>query len=251
MPVNSGSTVYNCVLDFYTIRPGIGADKNPTGLLNPPLPLNGSNLELPDYFDISIRTYKIYKEWAPFTTYKKGDKVSYYGKIYESAIDNNKIKNPRKYENVTNWVAGNIYSQASLVSYNRDTFVYSGLGGTSSATSSVSPLIDTNNWLKVTDWKEIDYEPVQTIKEYRRIPKGATPSMAGNLIPPPNPILPFNFTIDANIDPFVVIEVTSDNGYGLIYRDKKNYEIRSSKDIVEPTRYIDLIGPFQPISPVY
>ena len=33
---------------------------------------NGINIELPDYFDITIRTYKTYKEWAPFTTYKKG-----------------------------------------------------------------------------------------------------------------------------------------------------------------------------------
>ena len=78
-----------------------------------------------------------------------------------------------------------------------------------------------------------------------------TNNAIGTLLPPPNPILPFNFTIDANIDPFVVIEITSDNGYGLIYRDKKNYEIRSPKDLVEPTRYIDLIGPFEPIAPVY
>ena len=66
-----------------------------------------------------------------------------------------------------------------------------------------------------------------------------------------NPILPFNFTIDSNIDPFIVIEVTSDNGYGLTYRDRKNYEIRGLKDLTEPNSYIDLIGPFTPITPVY
>ena len=65
------------------------------------------------------------------------------------------------------------------------------------------------------------------------------------------PILPFNFTIDSNIDPFIVIEVTSDNGYGLTYRDRKNYEIRGLKDLTEPNSYIDLIGPFTPITPVY
>jgi hypothetical protein len=251
MPVNSGSTVYNCVIDFYTIQPGIGADKNPTGLVPPPKPYNGYKIETPDYFDITIRTYKTYKEWAPFTTYNKNDKVIYYGKIYESQIDNNKIKNPRKYENVKEWIENSIYEPTNLVTYKRDLFIYSGLGSTASATSSVSPVIDTQNWLKITEWKEIDYEPVQTIKEFRKIPKGVTSSNIGSLLPPPNTLTPFNFTIDSNIDPFIVIEVTSDNGYGLIYRDRKNYEIRGTKDLVEPTRYIDLIGPFQPISPIY
>ena len=94
---------------------------------------------------------------------------------------------------MTNWIPNSIYTQTNLVNYERDIFVYSGLGNTSSATSSTSPVIDTNNWLKITEWKEIDFEPVQTIKEYRKIPKGATTSTIGTLLPPPNPILPFNF----------------------------------------------------------
>jgi len=241
MPVNSGSTVYNCVLDFYSILPGVGSDKNPTGLVTPPKPFNGYNIELPDYFDITVRTYKTYKEWAPFTTYNSGDKVIYYGKIYESQIDDNKIKNPRKYENVKEWVENSLYTPTNLVTYNRDLFVYSGLGSTFSATSSIPPVIDTTNWLKITEWKEIDYEPVQTLKEFRKVPKNSTT----------NPILPFNFTIDSNIDPFIVVEVTSDNGYGLIYRDRKNYEIRGEKDLTQPQQYVDLIGPFQPIKPIY
>lgn len=249
MPVNSGSTVYNCVVDFYSIIDKVGADKNPTGLKPPPKPYNGVALELPDYLDITIRTYKTYKEWYPFTTYDKGDKISYYGKIYESQIDSNKIHNPRKYENTTSWKSGSSYSVTSIVEYNRDIFVYSGLG-TASATSSISPIVDNQNWLKITEWKEINYEPVQTIKEFRQIPKMNTQPTT-SMLPPPNPILPFNFTIDSNIDPFIVIEVTTDNGYGLIYRDKKNYEIRGLKDLREPTSYIDLIGPFQPITPVY
>jgi hypothetical protein len=249
MPINSGSTVYNCVIDFYSIVDGIGADKNPTGLITPPKPFNGVNLDLPDYFDITIRTYKTYKEWAPFTTYDTGDKITYFGKVYESQIDGNKIKNPRKYENLTSWSSGGSYSVASTVEYNKDVFVYSGLGTMSATSSSViPPIIDTGNWLKITEWKEINYEPVQTIKEFRQIHKPDDTkinSLEGN------PILPFNFTIDSNIDPFIVIEVTTDNGYGLIYRDKKNYEIRGLKDLTEPTTYVDLIGPFQPIIPVY
>ena len=246
MPINSGSTVYNCVVDFYTILDKIGADKNPTGLTPPPKPFNGVSLELPDYLDITVRTYKTYKEWYPFTTYNKGDKISYYGKIYESQIDSNKIHNPRKYENIKPWVFGASYSVTSTVEYNRDVFVYSGLG----STVSVAPIIDTQNWLKITEWKEINYEPVQTIKEFRAIPR-PVPQSSTSMLPPPNPILPFNFTIDSNIDPFIVIEVTTDNGYGLIYRDKKNYEIRGLKDLREPVSYIDLIGPFQPITPIY
>jgi hypothetical protein len=117
------------------------------------------------------------------------------------------------------------------------------------ASSIIPPINDTNNWLKITEWKEINYEPVQNIKEFRKITKpDDTRVYSGNNS---NPILPFNFTIDSNLDPFIVIEVTSDNGYGLIYRDKKNYEIRGLKDLTEPTSYIDLIGPFQPITPVY
>ena len=64
-------------------------------------------------------------------------------------------------------------------------------------------------------------------------------------------MLPFNFIIDSNIDPFIVIEVTSDNGYGSVYSDKKNYEIRGLKDLTEPYNPIDPIGPFEPIPPVY
>ena len=116
--------------------------------------------------------------------------------------------------------------------------MYSGIGltgGTSSATySSTPPLLDTTNWLKITEWKEMDFEPVQKIYEYRQIDN----------------LLPFNFTIDSNIDPFVVIEITSDNGYGLTYRDKKNYEVRGLMDLRDPVRYIDPIGPFQPISEI-
>jgi len=254
MPINSGSTVYNCVVDFYTILDGIGADKNPTGLTPPPKPFNGVSIELPDYFSILVRTYKTYKEWVPFTTYKIGDKITYFGKLYESVTDNNKINNPRKYENVPTWLSGSTYLVTNLIKYERDIFVYSGISGTSSGTSSTPPVLDSGNWLKTNDWREIDYEPVQTINEFRSVPKGPSFSNIIGVVQnttQKNPILPFNFTIDSNIDPFVVIEVTSDNGYGLIYRDRKNYEIRGLKDLRDTYTYIDPIGPFQPILPVY
>jgi len=238
MPVNSGSTVYNCVLDFYSIIPDVGATYSRLPTSTPflgdskPLPYNGSNLVSPDYYDIKVRTYKTYKEWAPFVTYQSGDKVSYFGKLYESQIDNNRVNNPRKYESVTSWSINDSYTTTSLVEYNRDIYVYSGLGSTQ---SSLSPNLDTLNWLKITEWKIIDLEPVQTIKEWRR----------------GDDLLPFNFTIDSNIDPFLVIEVTSDNGYGQVYTHRLNYEIRGIKDLQESYEYIDPIGPFVPISPVY
>ena len=58
---------------------------------------------------------------------------------------------------------------------------------------------------------------------------------------------PYNFTIDTNIDPFVVIELTSDNGYGQTFTVKKNYEIRSTKDLADPLRYPEPLLPFSPI----
>lgn len=208
MPVSSGSTVYNCVIDFYSQTQSL----------------------VPDYFTLEIRTYKTYKEWAPFTTYNIGDKVIYYGKIYESQTSNNKVNNPRKYENSPEWNMNSVYVTTNVVSYNRSYYTYTGLG----ATSSLDPVLDSVNWLNITQWREIDFEPVQKLKEYRKI----------------NNLLPYNFTIDSNIDPFIVIKVISDNGYGVTYCDKKNYEVRGLKDLVDPIRYIDPIGPFQPISSI-
>lgn len=240
-PVNSGSTVYNCVLDFYSIIPGLTEPfrefprpLQPSNISYPEefKPYNGSTLVSPDYFSVKIRTYKTYKEWAPFTTYDKGDKVIYFDLLYESVIDNNRVKNPRKFENSASWSPNDTYSVSSVVEYDRDYYVFSGLGSTSSV---VSPNLDPQNWLKVTEWKRIDLEPVQTINEYR---EGTS-------------LKPFNFTVDSNIDPFIVIEVTSDNGYGQIYTEKKSYYLKGIKDLPEAYSYIDPIGPFEAITPVY
>ena len=229
MPVNSGSTVYNCVLDFYSIIPGVGTER--LHLLDEIKPFNGSKLQLPEYFNIKIRTYKTYKEWAPFTTYKIGDKIIYFDKLYESAIDNNRTKNPRKYDSANTWSANIDYKVASIVKYKRDYYVFTGLG---LADSKVNPKLDTDNWQNITEWREVDKEPVQTITEFRT---------SDNL-------LPFNFTIDSNLDPFITIEVTSDNGYGQIYNDRKNYEIRGTQDLVSAEQIFDEIGPFEPIEPI-
>jgi surface protein len=212
MPVNSGSTVYNCVLDFYSIIPGFGT-KIDTNIK----PFNGSILLAPESFTIKVRTYKTYKEWNPFKTYKRGDKVIVINspvRIYESVIDNNRTKNPRKFRNASKWSANVTYKVATVVEYLRDFYVFSGLGATS---SSIPPILDNKNWLNVTEWREIDREPVQTLREFRT---------GDNL-------LPFNFTIDSNLDPFITIEVISDNGYGQIYNDRKNYDIRGIKDLVD------------------
>jgi hypothetical protein len=230
MPVNSGSTVYNCVLDFYSIIPNIGTER--FYLLEEIKPFNGSKLELPEYFNVKIRTYKTYKEWAPFTTYKIGDKIIYFDRLYESVINNNRIKNPRKYDSSITWFANIEYKVATIVKYERDYYVFSGLGLTG---STVNPKLDPMNWQNITEWREIDKEPVQTITEFRTTDN----------------LLPFNFTIDSNLDPFLTIEVTSDNGYGQIYNDRKNYEIRGIKDLVSTDNVFDEIGPFEPIEPIF
>ncbi|NBP59233.1 hypothetical protein EBU71_22300, partial [bacterium] len=215
MPVNSGSTVYTCVLDFST---------------------QGS--DVPPYFTIKIRTYKTYKEWNPFTTYLLDDKVSYFGNIYQNKLSTSKLKNPRKYENITEWSEQIDYTLGQFVKY--DEFVYQYIGTQSSffisgTTSNLTtPVFDILNngsfasWVDNTEWRKVNWEPVQYITEWRTVTHS------------------FNFTIDSNIDPFVTIEVTSDNGYGQIYTSKKNYEIRGLNDLFTGYRG-DFISPFQPI----
>ena len=235
MPVNSGSTQYNCVLDFYVLD----SASYSSNLSTFPLP---SKSLLPDNYSISVKTYKTYQEWAPFTTYQIGDRVIYYDKLYESAINNNKIKNPRKYDNAIEWGYPDNnpdfkYTVGQVYKYDRDYYVYTGIelsSATSSTFSTVTPNKDSGNWLNITEWRQIDYEPVQRFSEFRSIDN----------------LLPYNFTVDSNIDPFLVIEITSDNGYGQVYRDKKNYEIRGLLDIRDEVTGLDPIGPFQPISPV-
>ena len=239
-PVNSGSTVYNCVLDFYSIISGTGTNVNPNNLrdsngeiIQKPIAYNDfvENLTHPDIFDIKIRTYKTYKEWAPYVTYEKGDKITYVDKIYESQKDNNRINNPRKYETALSWQTGVVYRPTTVVEYQKDYYVASGLG----STQSLAPPFEPANWLKVTEWKQINYEPVQCIEEQR---------LGDNL-------KPFNFTIDSNLDPYLVIELLSHNGRGAVYRDKKHFFIRGLKDLTDPYRPIDSIGPFVPITPVF
>lgn len=200
MPVNNGSTVYNCVLDFEL----------------------GSSNNLPDYYTISIRAYEIYREWYPFKNYNVGDRVTYFNKAYESVINNNKTNNPRKFENSGTWAFNTVYDVADIVLYERDVFVYTGQGGITA--SIIAPLIDTNNWFKVTEWKEIDLQPVDTIFEWRDIDN----------------LQPFNFTIDSNISPYLVINVNSSNGWGMNYTDRKNYEIRGILDIRELEAFANL-----------
>ena len=230
MPVNSGSTVYNCVISMYSIIPGVGTDKTLNGLVEPPKPFNGVELKLPDTYTIEIRTYKTYKEWFPFKIYNKGDKISYLTRIYVSTEDNNRLENPNKYEDVFDWSMNKIYSPTEIVLYKREAFVYIGNG---LETTTIPPINDTTNWKKISKWKEIDYEPVQNLKEIRN----------GNNLDV------FNFTVDSNLDPFITVSITSDNGYGVVYRDRKNYELRGLKDLTEEVTNLDKMGPFQPITP--
>ena len=222
MPVNNGSTVYNCVLDFY-----FNTGNNQF--------YSGVSQSVPDYYTVDIRTYQIYREWYPFKNYEIGDRVFYFDKLYESVIDNNKTNNPRKYESVNSWESGTIYSVGDVVEWRRDYYVYSGYGftgsgltGSAPTASVISPILDsdfaTASWLNITEWKEIDLKPIQKISEFRRTDN----------------LYPFNFTIDSNIDPFLVIEVSSENGYGATYRDKKNYEIKGIFDVRELESFSNL-----------
>ena len=206
LPVNSGSTVYNCVLDFKVI----------SGL---------SSSLLPDYYTVDIRTYEIYREWYPFKNYQIGDRVVYYDKLYESVIGNNKTNNPRRFESTNVWTQNAVYLVGDVVSYDGKIYIWSGQSGATS--SIVSPILDVGvgaSWFDITEWIQIPLHPIEKISEYRPISN----------------LYPFNFTIDSNISPYLVVEVTSDNGYGLIYRDRKNYEIKGILDIQELEAFSNL-----------
>lgn len=87
-----------------------------------------------------------------------------------------------------------------------------------------------SDWSDVTEWQLVPYKPVQTIKEFRNISDLTT----------------FNFTVDSNIDPYIVTEITSDNGYGQIYTDRKNYVLYQSEDgrtRVISTDYVESSNP--------
>lgn len=198
MPVNSGSSVYNCVMDF-----SIATESN-----------------IPDQYSISVKSYEVYREWYAFKNYMTGDKIVYYDKLYESKIDNNKTKNPRKFENSKDWVYGLSYKQFDIIRYDSEFFILT----SSQLESLISPILDSSNWEDITEWKEIPLYPIDKISEYRT---------SDNLYP-------FNFTIDSNISPYLSIEVTSFNGYGMSYTDKKNYDIKGVLDIRELETFSNL-----------
>lgn len=220
-PVKSGSSKYTCVLDFYISYNGI--------LINLNTDYNKYKKYLPDNYDIKIRTYKTYEEWEPFKTYNTGDKVVYYGKIYESVINNNKMNNPKKYSSSKIWNDNITFVNGQIYKYKNRYYIYT---GESNINITTIPPNDADNWVDITEWKEVNYEPVQIIDEYRNI----------------NITTPYLFTIDVNIDPYIVIEVISYNGYGVTFNDKKSYEIKSIIKNKYKTLILDELGPFEPIN---
>jgi hypothetical protein len=208
MPVNSGSSVYNCVLDFRIL------DKD----------------YVPDYFSVKVRTYKTYAEWQPFKTYSRGQIVSYFNENWESVQDNNRLNNPRKYLETSAWVGNIDYVFGQIVEYKRHYYVYGATQSSFSLTAS-NPYTDQINgtglWTDITEWKRLDYVPVQSLKEYRT----GTHS--------------FNFTVDSNIDPYIVVEVTSENGYGLTWTTKKSYQITGIENAAIELENVDRPGPIK------
>lgn len=237
MPVNSGSTVYNVVVDFYT-----------SNIVN-----------LPENFNVTIRTYKTYLEWNPFTTYSKNDEVIYYGNIYQSIINSNRILDPRKYDKILDWKNSIEYFDGQLATYNRHTYEY--LGTESSyvvmgTNSNVTPY-NSDSWLDISEWVKKDLVPVQTIFEYGNVTYSNVETVNNYLFYPSSVTSnyikvanSYNFAIDSNIDPFITICVSSNNGYGAAYTSKKNYEIRGENSLFKGVKNIEPIGPFIPIKPV-
>ena len=243
MPVNSGSTIYNVVVDFKVSKKDLE--------------------KVPDYFSVVIRTYKTFKEWDPFLIYNIDDEITYYGKIYKSIVSNNKLNDPRIYDSISDWSSATEYFNGQLANYERNIYEY--LGTQSSfitfGTASAPTPYQTSLWLNISQWIQQDLEPVQTIKEYRTVDVNSLTysTNQNNILWYPTNVLPsdtiqvskpFNFSIDSNIDPFITIEVTSNNNYGLNYTSKKNYEVRGLNDLYSGLKPTDSIGPFVPIIPV-
>ena len=191
MPINSGSTVYNVHFDFYTFS------------------------TIPDYFTLKVKTYQTFNEWYPFNTYNIGDMVSYYDINYISNINGNILNDPRKYVNTATWSIDYDYTAAQITKYNGRIYEY--IGTQSSLNYSYSTPLNNilfgtpSIWMDITKWEIMDLQPIQNISEFRL----------------GSQLYPFNITVDSNLDPYIVCELTSDNNYGLIYTSKKNYEIRS------------------------
>jgi len=193
LPITSGSYVFNVAVDFFT------------------------KTFLEDPFSVEIRTYQTFKEWEPFKSYEVGDKVRYFDKLYESVRGNNKINNPRKYENTSEWSELTNYTPGQVVVYDNITYIYAGTQSIFDySTYSQTPLVDVNKWTNISYWKKIGLEPIQSINQYKK-----------NLET-------FNFTVDTTIDPFITLKTISENGRGGYYIVKKNYEIRWLDDKTQP-----------------
>lgn len=182
LPINSGSSVYNIVLEF-------------------------SSVENPDHFYIKIKTWEKNKQWEPFIEYSLGEKVTYMEKQWESTKQNNRNNIPSEWINLSDWKEDITYLKNQIVKYKSEAYQLS-------SNNSISEIPGINlNWSKISSWKEINLLPVQDIREWR------------------TSLEDFNFTIDTNIDPYITIEVRSDNGRGSTYNIRKSYEIRWIDDI--------------------
>ena len=191
MPIINGSSVYNVVVSPSTI--------------------SGVTASIPNYYVIDIKTYKTYQEWSPFGIYTQNDTVSYLGLVFKSLLSNNQLNNPNQYTTAPLWTTNGNYTYGQIVLYNGLAYRYLLITTPSpSPNSSVIPYGNPLVWDMISVWQQIIVPMVQNIKEYRTIDN------AGNLN-----LLPFNFTVDINVDPFCVIKVTSDNGYGQNYTVKR------------------------------
>lgn len=109
MPIQTGSSVYNSVVDFEYLE------------------------TYPDYFTLNVKTYKTYDKWEAFTSYELGEKVDYFGKIYENVLvdpfsENNIINrnnNPLEFEDVDDWELDVEYQEGNEVKYERDYYRFS------------------------------------------------------------------------------------------------------------------------------
>lgn len=206
LKINSTMTPVNFTVPEAYVLPVNSGSTQYNAVLRPQI---SSDENLPDSYFISIKTYQTHPQWEPFKSYNENDLVLWRGDIWKSLRDNNITKNPLEFENTATWSANIEYIFGQIVKY--DDNIYQLI--VDNLISSDNPF-NNSNWEQINWWEKQKIQPVQIIKEWREI----------------NNLTDFNFTVDTNIDPFVIIELTSDNGYGQNYTVKKSVELKFDAD---------------------
>jgi hypothetical protein len=178
-------------------------------------------------FSVHVRTYQTYDEWDALKPYIKNDRVRYSNRLFKCVKENSRLISPTKYDTSSEWYSLGTYILGDIVRYNRSYYICSSPEYVNTSEPS-KPIID-NPWTDITEWLEIDAEPIQTIEQQR------------------TDVSPLLVNVDAAIDPYINVVVTSYNDYGQGFTHTQFYYV--VEGIAKPVDLSlgDGIGPFKPL----